>query len=67
MRASHDHYLVPLSRRAKAVLKFMVRWGWLSGTISLFAGGFSRLSAAFNYQPSGRVTADRRGLPSQSS
>ena len=41
----------------------LVRWGWLSGTISLLAGGFilATFPALFNYlSPSGRVTAAGR-------
>jgi multidrug resistance efflux pump len=63
MRASHDHYPVPLSRRAVGRFsKFkLVRWGWLSGTTSLLMGGFilATFLALFNYlTPSGRVTGD---------
>ena len=41
----------------------LVRWGWLSGTISLLVGGFilATFLALFNYlTPSGRVTATGR-------
>jgi multidrug resistance efflux pump len=41
----------------------LVRWGWLSGTISLLAGGFilATFLALFNYlTPSGRVTVTGR-------
>ena len=45
-------------------LKFkLVRWGWLSGTISLLIGGFilATFLALFNYlTPSGRVTVTGR-------
>jgi hypothetical protein len=42
MRASHDHYFVPLRRRDVArVLEIQTReMGWLSGTISPLVGGF---------------------------
>ena len=41
----------------------LVRWGWLSGTISLLIGGFilATFLALFNYlTPSGRVTVTGR-------
>ena len=41
----------------------LVRWGWLSGTVSLLVGGFilATFLALFNYlTPSGRVTATGR-------
>src|SRR5882762_415715 len=41
----------------------IVRWGWLSGTISLLVGGFilATFLALFNYlTPSGRVTVTGR-------
>jgi hypothetical protein len=41
----------------------LVRWGWLSGTISLSTGGFilAKFIALFNYlTPSGRVTVAGR-------
>ena len=65
MRASHDHYFVPLLRRLWLVFsKFkLVRWGWLSGTVSLLVGGFilATFLALFNYlTPSGRVTVTGR-------
>src|SRR3954452_20919236 len=41
----------------------LVRWGWLSGTVSLLIGGFilATFLALFNYlTPSGRVTVTGR-------
>lgn len=41
----------------------LVKWGWLSGTVSLFVGGFilATFLALFNYlTPSGRVTVTGR-------
>ena len=41
----------------------LVRWGWLSGTISLLIGGFilATFLALFNYlTPSGRMTVTGR-------
>ena len=41
----------------------LVRWGWLSGTVSLLVGGFilATFLALFNYlTPSGRVTVTGR-------
>jgi len=41
----------------------LVRWGWLSGTVSLLIGGFilAIFLALFNYlTPSGRVTVTGR-------
>ena len=61
MRTSHGLilclYLVAL---CFVFSKFrLVRWGWVSGTISLLIGGFilATFLALFNYlTPSGRVT-----------